>query len=152
MRSPSRPHTGPLQFNMTPMIDVVFLLIIFFLVSSHLARQESHLPLPLPAAESGEARDEMYHQRVVVNVKLDGAMSLAGRNVSSDELERRLQNEHERVGADLEVRIRCDRNVPFQFVRPILLAVSGLPPRNGSMPAMVAQSVIGIAFSGHDAR
>ena len=125
MRIPSLVRRREMRVNMTPMIDVVFLLIIFFLVSSHLAKQESQLPLPLPAAESGEARDEMYHQRVVVNVKSDGAMSLAGRNVSSDELERRLQNEHERVGADLEVRIRCDRNVPFQFVRPILLAVSG---------------------------
>ena len=40
------------------MIDVVFLLIIFFLVSSHLARQESQLPLPLPDAVSGEEVEE----------------------------------------------------------------------------------------------
>ena len=39
---------------MTPMIDVTFLLIIFFLVSSHLAQQELQVDLELPAAASGE--------------------------------------------------------------------------------------------------
>ena len=47
MRVPSNLRSGSLGFNMTPMIDVVFLLIIFFLVSSHLAKQEVQMPLPL---------------------------------------------------------------------------------------------------------
>ncbi len=38
---------------MTPMIDVTFLLIIFFLVSSHLAKQENFLKLDLPTAAAG---------------------------------------------------------------------------------------------------
>ena len=54
MRTPNHTQDGGVHFNMTPMIDVVFLLIIFFLVSSHLAKQEVHLELPLPAADSGE--------------------------------------------------------------------------------------------------
>ena len=41
------------EINLTSLIDVVFLLIIFFLVSSHLAKQESQLELPLPVADSG---------------------------------------------------------------------------------------------------
>ena len=38
MRLPTDSTSRELSTNMTPMIDVVFLLIIFFLVSSHLAR------------------------------------------------------------------------------------------------------------------
>lgn len=57
---------------MTPMIDVVFLLIVFFLVSSHLAKQESRLPLPLPDAESGLPSAERQTARVTVNVLSDG--------------------------------------------------------------------------------
>lgn len=108
---------------MTPMIDVVFLLIIFFLVSSHLARQESQLPLPLPTAESGE-EVVADHDRVIVNLLGDGSMLLAGRKVSADELLRRLMNEAASGDKNLEVRIRSDRDVAFQFVQPILLAVS----------------------------
>lgn len=108
---------------MTPMIDVVFLLIIFFLVSSHLARQESQLPLPLPMAESGEEVVE-NRDRVVVNLLSDGSIMFAGRKVDSDELQRRLSNEVAAGKSNLEVRIRSDRFVAFQFVQPILLAIS----------------------------
>ena len=108
---------------MTPMIDVVFLLIIFFLVSSHLARQESQLPLPLPTAESGEEVVE-DRDRVIVNLLGDGSMKLAGRTVDATELQRRLANELAAGKTNLEVRIRSDRDVPFQFVQPILLAIS----------------------------
>ena len=52
MRLPHNGQSRELSNNMTPMIDVVFLLIIFFLVSSHLARQESRVPLELPDALS----------------------------------------------------------------------------------------------------
>ena len=112
-----------MRVNMTPMIDVVFLLIIFFLVSSHLARQESQLPLPLPTADSGEEVVE-NRDRVVVNLLGDGSMQLSGRAVDADELGRRLANEVASGKTDLEVRIRSDRNVAFRFVQPILLAIS----------------------------
>ena len=124
MRIPSVSRRGEMRVNMTPMIDVVFLLIVFFLVSSHLARQESQLPLPLPEAQSGEELNELDQARVVVNLLADGTLLLAGRRVSSAELERRLSNERGSAGEDLEVRIRCDRHVAFRFVQPVLLAVS----------------------------
>ena len=112
-----------MRVNLTPMIDVVFLLIIFFLVSSHLARQESQLPLPLPDAVSGE-EIEIDGERVVINVLGDGTLMLAGREVNATELQQRLSVEKGRRSADLEVRIRGDRNVSFQAVQPILLSVS----------------------------
>ena len=125
MKIPSRPlRTGSLDGDtMTPMIDVVFLLIIFFLVSSHLARQESQMPLPLPTANSGEQID-IRRERVVVNLLGDGTIVLSGRRVATAELLRRLVIQRKAAGPELEVRIRSDRGVPFQFVQPILLAVS----------------------------
>ena len=68
MRSPTNLGRGSVGFNMTPMIDVVFLLIIFFLVSSHLARQEMQLELDLPDAASSDRPEEEDVRRVVVNV------------------------------------------------------------------------------------
>lgn len=123
VRTPRMTQSRELNVNMTPMIDVVFLLIIFFLVSSHLARQESQLPLPLPDAVSGEESNAQAN-RVVVNVLGDGTLMLAGRLVDSNELLNRLQFEKQASGADLEVRIRGDRSVPFRSVQPILTSVS----------------------------
>ncbi|TWT32925.1 ExbD/TolR family protein [Blastopirellula retiformator] len=115
---------GQFDFNMTPMIDVVFLLIIFFLVSSHLAKQESQLPLPLPTAETGTEIVDDQSPRVVVNVERDGRILLAGKAVSLEEIGRRLEFQRGQSGDDLEVRIRCDRNVPYEYVKPIMLAAA----------------------------
>ena len=43
MKIPGRSRGGSLKFNITPMIDVVFNLIIFFLVASHYARSEAKI-------------------------------------------------------------------------------------------------------------
>ena len=121
MRVASYPRTKSVRFNMTPMIDVVFLLIIFFLVSSTLAKQESRVDLELPTAASGLDAVEDERRSVVINVRPSGEIQLAGDIVEPRELARRLRYERETSG-ELEVRIRADRRVPYRFVEPILLA------------------------------
>lgn len=123
MRVPSNLRSGDLGFNMTPMIDVVFLLIIFFLVSSHLAKQEAQMKLDLPdVAEIDDAADDASAERVIVNVQADGELYLAGHRVTPDEVQRRLSERVRTSGRDLEVRIRSDRRAPYGQVEPIMLA------------------------------
>ena len=122
MKVPRRALGGEVGFNMTPMIDVVFQLIIFFLVSSHLAKQEVQLQLPLPAAESGEKSKEDDKPRLTVNVLGDGTLLLAGREVARSELAGRLGERIADLGRDVEVRIRSDRSVAYRHVEPIMLA------------------------------
>jgi len=128
MRVPSSYRRKPLAFNMTPMIDVVFLLIVFFLVSSHLVRQEAQLPLELPRAESGPTAVDEEGERIIVNVLPQGRILLAGAPVNPQQLQQRLAarlerfREEHRSRDDLEVRIRSDRSVPYANIEPILLA------------------------------
>ncbi|MFT5523111.1 MAG: biopolymer transport protein ExbD [Pirellulaceae bacterium] len=123
MRVPDRHHNSGGEFNMTPMIDVVFLLIIFFLVSSHLAKQESQMELPLPAADSGTLPDEQQaNPRITVNVLNDGALMLSGRTITAVELQQILVAKKTTDGPDLEVRIRGDRQAGYRFVEPIMLS------------------------------
>ncbi|MDA1051478.1 MAG: biopolymer transporter ExbD [Planctomycetota bacterium] len=121
MRVPTRLRSGEVGFNMTPMIDVVFLLIIFFLVSSHLAKQEAQMELPLPVADSGEQPDHEA-RRLTLNVTADGSMLLAGRHIDREELKQRLKLARDEHGEDVEIRIRGDRNVPYSAVSPIMLS------------------------------
>jgi biopolymer transport protein ExbD len=115
-------RSGTLGFNMTPMIDVVFQLIIFFLVSSHLAKQEVQMELPLPTAQTGQEVLEQNVPRVTVNVLADGTVMLSGRRVSARDLPLRLRERLSDAGPGLQVRIRCDRGAPYRFVEPIMLA------------------------------
>ena len=125
MRMPNHLLRGTFGFNMTPMIDVVFLLIIFFLVSSHLARQESQLDLDLPSATTGLRPSEDAARRIVVNVlgsPRDGRrILLGGRLLDRRELARMIRYEKKRAEEDLEVRIRSDRHVPYRDIEPVML-------------------------------
>jgi len=125
MRVPNHLRGSRQSINMTPMIDVVFQLIIFFLVSSHLAKQEAQLPLPLPLAASGSKEGDPTHPRVTINVLADGQLSLAGKHLTAEELQQRLEARLAETGTDLEVRIRSDRTVAYRHVEPILLACAG---------------------------
>jgi biopolymer transport protein ExbD len=104
------------------MIDVVFQLIIFFLLSSHLAKQEAQMKLPLPIADSGAKPVEKQTPRLTINVLEDGGLLLAGRRVGPRELPGRLAEKRAEAGEDLEVRIRSDRHVAYRAVEPILLS------------------------------
>lgn len=112
----------PVSMNMTPMIDVVFLLIVFFLVSSHLAQQETQLELDLPQAATGSEANNTETERITINLKPDGTLLLGADVAPTDQLARRLTHEREQATARLEVRIRADHTIAFGNVKPILVA------------------------------
>ena len=122
MYIPRRTPGAGLTFNMTPMIDVVFLLIIFFLVSSHLAKQEAQMDLPLPVADSSLEPTVTDTPRVTVNVLKEGDLLFAGRRIRPQELSDRLRDRLEDTGGALEVRIRGDRRVVYGSIEPVMLA------------------------------
>lgn len=117
MRLPTYRERGAVGFNMTPLIDVVFLLIIFFLVSTHLARQEVELGLTLPSATTGRENDAV--RRIVVNMLPTGEMRMAGQPLQLHQLEFLLAGEPDK---STEVHIRSDATTHYQFVEPIMIA------------------------------
>lgn len=123
MRVPRVASSSSVGINMTPLIDVVFQLLIFFLVSSHLSRQEAQMALPLPVADTGQDADVRDARlRLTLNVLADGSLVLAGRHVTVDELPERLRQAVLDAGAVVELRIRADRSVPYRSVEPLLTA------------------------------
>jgi biopolymer transport protein ExbD len=111
-----------LQLNLTPLIDVVFQLVIFFLATSHLARVESQQKVDLPEAESGRREKESPPRRLVVTVGPDERLFLGGGVISRAAFAELLRREAaERAERDVEVRIRADRAVPYRAVEPLLL-------------------------------
>jgi biopolymer transport protein ExbD len=123
MRVPRQARLRSMGINMTPMIDVIFQLIIFFLVSSHLVRQEAQLELPLPTADTGRAPIESETARqIVLNVLEEGTIQLAGRTVPLADLESRLRRLQQERDGVTEVKIRAHRGVAYRHVEPIMLA------------------------------
>ncbi len=123
MRVPRLAQRSAVGVNMTPLIDVVFQLLIFFLVSSHLAQQEAQMSLPLPIAHSGApAAAEDERPRCTLNILHDGSLILVGRHIPATELAARLQQVLSEAGPEVELRVRADRTVPYRYVEPMLVA------------------------------
>ena len=129
MRVPLSNRRSRLEMNMTPMIDVVFLLIIFFLVSSHLQKQEAHAELDLPSAETGNENIQTDNRTLTVNISSRQAnfqIAFGARIVPPSKLVSQLRGELKRAKGKLEVRIRGDRTIPYRVVEPILASCAEL--------------------------
>jgi len=126
MKPPTIARTRSVSFNVTSLIDIVFLLIIFFLVASHVARSEAVEPVDLPEAEEFAGEEEEIPRRVVVTVKPDGAMHVAGRKVELPKVEQLILSASQESSGRMEVRIRADRAATYSEVEPLLLACARL--------------------------
>jgi len=113
-------HDEQPQLNLTPMIDVLFLLIIFFMVATTFGDLERNIELQVPeVAETGETRPPA--SPVVINVFADGRLELDGRTVTPTELMAELTAR--RAGhADPSVVIRGDAECAFQHIASALAA------------------------------
>jgi biopolymer transport protein ExbD len=122
MKIPTQKRRRGLRFNITPLIDVVFLLIIFFLTASHFVRSETLEEVDLPEAAETEDETETELKRLVVTVTADQVLHVGGKEVSVAEVEARITSGAEEFGGEFEVRIRGDRTVPYETIEPIILA------------------------------
>jgi len=86
-----RTRRDPVEVNLTPLIDVVFLLLIFFMVSTTFETRQA-LELTLPESASGVAADV---SPVTLAVTAQGVYRLQGRDLSAAELGEALANEAE---------------------------------------------------------
>jgi len=120
MRVPANAIRRTVSFNMTPMIDVVFLLIIFFLVSSHLAQRENRIELDLPVAAKGQEDLPSESRRITVNVLANGTILVAGREVAVTSLAQIFGDATKIDSDNVQIRIRGDRSVTYDKVSPIM--------------------------------
>ena len=123
MRIPNYRLPPGVSINMTPMIDVTFLLIIFFLVSSHLAKQENNVRLDLPATQTGiDSELSNQHRTSTVHVLPDGSYQMGGHTISIDGVRNAIAARHAETPGGLRVRIRTDRSVPYSVISKLLKA------------------------------
>lgn len=106
--------------NLTPMIDVVFLLIIFFMVATKFSERERDIELELPEVAAASALTSAPKQRVVT-VSAEGNVALDGENISLGRLTSTLASARQEY-PNISVVIRGDAACPFQHVAATLAA------------------------------
>jgi len=104
------------SINLAPLVDIVFLLVIFFMVTSTFITPETGLPVDLPQATSGEARPE---GAPTVVVQADGRVFWKGKPTDDAALLAALRTElaGDPVGT---VILRADRKTPHGRVVQVM--------------------------------
>jgi len=116
------------QLNLTPMIDVILTLIIFFMVATKFSEEERAVDLKLPtAAQSGAPAAAAASPRVV-NVQADGSILLGATPISIEDLTKQLAAARQQ-SPKIQVLVRGDRMTPHGRMADVYGAVrqAGIP-------------------------
>jgi biopolymer transport protein ExbD len=95
--------------QMAPLIDCVFLLLIFFLVATTLKKIEKELPLDLPEASAAVGM-QLEDNMTIVSVDREGNLYLGSEPVGQGYLMEKLREAAQRPGH--RIRIDADREAP----------------------------------------
>jgi len=105
---------------MTPLIDVVFNLVIFFMVASHFSQGLPVEGVELPTATWGQHDDSPH--RLMIIVQQDGTYLVGGKVVTSAEIEEMIEQSKTLDRDNFWVRIQGDRKAHYRVIEPIMLA------------------------------
>lgn len=101
--------------SLTPLIDVVFLLLIFFLVTSEFENEEKRLDIVLPSATTAVPMISKPRE-IVIDIDREGTVFLSGQPTSLGELQKLLKVAAASNPTNQSVVIRADRSTAFQPV------------------------------------
>jgi biopolymer transport protein TolR len=110
--TPARPMS---EINMTPLIDVMLVLLVIFIIAAPLMTQR--LPLDLPRSDASAASDAPAF--VAVALDADGRLHYGNEAVTSDVLAQRLALAAH-ANPQLEVQLRADQRVPYGRVAELI--------------------------------
>ncbi|MEM8835035.1 MAG: biopolymer transporter ExbD [Planctomycetota bacterium] len=104
--------------EMTPLIDMVFLLLIFFLVATTFQQSERELQIALPEAEAAGPISSAMRE-IIVNVTGSGEIIVGGRQMSLEEL-RAMVTDAVDSNPEQKVSVRGDKDVAYSAVASVL--------------------------------
>ncbi|MFH1266427.1 MAG: biopolymer transporter ExbD [Planctomycetota bacterium] len=107
--------TSLFSLSLTPLIDVVFLLLIFFLVATKFAEDERELDVFLPEASEAQPLTEKPRE-MFINIDAEGRYFVTGKILGLDELSPVLKAAWVNNPARASVIIRADRRCRWQHV------------------------------------
>src|SRR5882724_4181662 len=116
IRRRADPHV--LGFQIAPMVDILLVLLCFFIVTWSFARKENELDVKVPTADHAKETNPVLNQ-TVLNVKPDGTVVWNRKAVGLPELAERLKV-LSGIYPDFAIIVRGDERVPFRYIAAVL--------------------------------
>jgi len=106
------------SIELTPIIDMVFLLLIFFLVATTFQQTEREMQIALPAASSAGPISASLRE-LIINVDADGRIIVSGATMTGEELTS-LVEDAVANNPDQKVTVRGDRDTSYANIVRVL--------------------------------
>lgn len=112
------------EIPISSMIDIVFLLIIFFVVTASLDKEIEDEQVEQANAPHGKPLKKKDPRGVTINVRRNGQINVSGQLVSMGVLSDILTNQASKFGNDIPIVVRGDRNVQHGYIQKVMEAVT----------------------------
>lgn len=110
-----QPNTGKPEISMAPLVDIVFLLLIFFMVTT-VFRENDGLMIEKPASENAAA---LGGEQIIIKLDQQGVVYFSGQPVTTDDIER-LLNVELAINPQLAVTVHADRRATTESLIQII--------------------------------
>ncbi|MES2658719.1 MAG: biopolymer transporter ExbD [Verrucomicrobiota bacterium] len=108
----------PVSLQLAPMIDILLLLLSFFIISWQFNKAETELNVSVPTAQEG-AEPKQMRGEIIINVLADGVIRVEGQTMDKAQLLEKLSRIAKQY-PNQPVRIRGDGNVAYQRIVEVI--------------------------------
>ena len=118
MKFRTRHAPNVIGFQIAPMVDILLVLLCFFIITWSFARKEMELDVKVPAAQSSKESNPVINQ-TVLNVKEDGSVVWNRKLTSLEELSARLKKLAD-LYPDYSIILRGDERADYKYIVNVL--------------------------------
>jgi biopolymer transport protein ExbD len=109
-------------FQLAPMIDMTFLLLIFFMVTTKISKEQVNVEIKLPTASNASIPDDLSN-RDIISIDKDGTYYIGQNPADKKELTAHLK-ERFKVTPPLRLYVRADKNTPGKQIKELMRIAS----------------------------
>jgi biopolymer transport protein ExbD len=118
MKFRSRSEPVPVAFQIAPMVDILLVLLCFFVITWSMARKENELDVRVPAAQAAQESNPVVNQ-TVLNVKADGSIVWDRKPISRETLQEKLKSLAS-LYPDYAIILRGDVKTDYEHIVQVL--------------------------------
>lgn len=119
MRIRATEDEGGELINISSMIDVMFILIIFFLVTTTFKEEEVDHLVNLPVESRNQSLTKSADTTIKINIRENGSYIVMGQQITEEDLAKWMGTEIEKK-PELKVLIRCDADSKHLYLANVL--------------------------------
>ena len=109
-------------FQLAPMIDMTFLLLIFFMVTTKISKEQVKVEIKLPTASNASVPNDLSN-RDIISIDGNGAYYIGQKLADKKELTAHLK-ERFKVTPPLRLYVRADKNTPGKQIKELMRIAS----------------------------